>query len=264
MEMVKFACQQQCVSLLQEFAKKDKHSVVLEGPKGSGKTFLACKYADMLGFSDFAVVPSKVSEIKEAFESFLQVSNNVLLVIENLDEGVAACAYVLLKYMEEPSSNLYVVVTCRSKENVPDTILSRSMTACVGVPTSKDLDAYSFAKHKESYSKIKRSKLWNVVRTFSDADEVCSMTSEQVQYVKQWAYLSAFDGPVSSTSWKLSHYDDGSEANPSVAVKYAMYCNRDNPHAVKCCRTCLDQLNLKRIAPYLTLTKLAFDLKYTE
>lgn len=264
MQDLTLSCQKSCFNLLREYAIKDKHSIVIEGPIGSGKTFAAKKYASMIGFSDVVVVPARVNDIKEAFEQFLKVSNNVLIVVENLDTGVPACAYVLLKFMEEPSDNLYVVVTCRSKENVPDTILSRSMTVTAGNPTYNDILLYASVKYKDVYKNFKSKKIWKVVRTFSDVDEVCSMSESQLSYFSEWNNLNNFNLPVSTVSWKLLHYPDNSEINTSILVKYIMEVNKENRHVVNSCVKCLNQLNLKRIASYLTLTKLAFDIKYCE
>lgn len=264
MIIVQFANQTLPVSFLTEFASKDKHSLVIEGPNGCGKTYLAKMYASLLGFSDVVEVAPKVNDIKDAFEQFQQVDNKVLIVIENLDSGVLSCAYILLKFMEEPSDNLYVVVTCRNKENVPDTILSRSMTVSVGMPTKDDVCNYAKSRYMESYKHLRKRTLWKCVQSFSDVDEVCNYTDEQVQYFSNWSTVSMFTGPVNNLSWKLGHFPDGSEISSNMLIKYIMISNMDNFHVVKCCTDCMNKIDSKRIAKYLVLTKLAFDLKYCE
>lgn len=264
MSDVTFSCQSMCVENLRMFVENDKHSVVIDGPIGSGKTHMAKMYAKLLDIRDVVVVQPKVSEVKEAFTEFSKVDNKVLIVVENLDMGVSSCAYVLLKFMEEPSDNLYVVVTCVDRNNIPDTILSRSMTTATNVPTRSDIVKYANEFYREKYITLKSSILWKTVRTFSDVNEVCSLSPEKVQYFNEWSTLKPFNAPVSTVSWKLGHYPDGSEIASNVLVRYILECNKDNAHVVNCCRKCMDQLNLKRIARYLTLTKLAFDLKYCE
>lgn len=261
--MSNFVCQQRAVDKLKQLAENDKHSLVVEGPSGCGKTYLARKYAKLVGFSDVVVVPPKVGEVKSAFESFLKVDNKVLLVIENLDSGVPACAYVLLKFMEEPSANLYVVVTCRSLSGIPETIISRSMTVSVAPPTNFDVNQYAHSTYPDKYESVKNTLLWKCVKSFVDVDEVCNMVTDRVNYFSQWNTLKPFSDSVSNVAWKLGHYEDGSETS-NLVVKYVMEANRNVPHVVNCCRTCLDTLEMKRIARYLTLTKLAFDLKYCE
>lgn len=262
--MLDFVCQKQGIARLSTFAKQDKHSIVIEGYKASGKTYLAKWYAKMLNISDVVAVPAKVNDIKSAFDQFAQVSNNVAIVVENLDSGVPACSYVLLKFMEEPSSNLYIVVTCESIENIPDTIVSRSMTVSLQPPVKLDIDLYAKSKHIDKYEQLKRTKLWKCVSSFADVDAVCDLTSEQYKYISSWLAISKFNDSVNSLCWKLGHYDDGSEAKSSIIVKYIMECNRSNAHVVKSCKTCLDALSRKKIASYLVLAKLAFDLKYCE
>ena len=259
-----FTCQQVSYNLLKEFADKDKHSLVIEGPIGSGKTHLAKQYAEYVGSRDVIQVDPKVSEVKQAFEDFSKVQNKVVIVVENLDIGVKSSSYVLLKYMEEPSSNLYVVVTCRSKQNIPETILSRSMTVTLQMPTMSDINLFASTCYNEQYKANSKRQIWRCVKTFSDVDELCNLSDKQLDYISSWDNLKMFSGPVNSISWKLSHYEDGSEAPCNLIVRYIMMLNNDNKHIVECCKNCLDQLNLKRVASYLTLTKLVFDLKYCE
>lgn len=262
--MLNFVCQSEAVKRLNLYAKQNKHSIVIEGVSGSGKTYIAKQYANMLNVQDVVNVPAKVSDIKQTFIDFSRVDNSVLIVIENLDQGVPACSYALLKFMEEPTENMYIIVTCTSKKNIPETILSRSMTVTLLPPTKQDIVEYCRNKHADSYFLIKRSNIWDCVYSFSDADEVCSMTKDQRDYIAKFSNIKMFSGPVSDICWKLGHYSDGSEITSNIIVKYVMSQNKDNDHVVASCKQCLDQLDAKRIARYLTLTKLAFDLKYCE
>lgn len=262
--LLDFSNQRACLSLLRTMAENNKRSIVVEGPSGSGKTLVAKQYARMLNVPDVVVVPSKVQDIKEAFYKFSQVDNNVVLIIENLDAGVPSCAYVLLKSMEEPSDNLYVVVTCSNKYSIPDTVLSRSMVVRVSSPSREDLNKYAQSLHSSAFEEVKTLDVWQCVTSFALADYVCSLSRENLSYLSLFDTLSVFDSPVSSCSWKLSHFPDNSEADSSFIVSYILYKHLSNPHVVGCCVRCLDQLKLKRIAPYLTLTRLAFDLKYCE
>lgn len=262
--MLTFSCQQHAVSNLRMYASQDKHSLVIEGTQSCGKTYLAKQYARMLSIPDVVSVNAKVNDIKDAFASFSRVSNNVVIVIENLDSGVPACSYVLLKFMEEPSSNLYIVVTCESMRNIPDTIVSRSMTVTVQPATYDDLQLYAQNSYMDKYSQIKRTKLWKCAKSFSDVDTICNLSSEQYEYVSKWSSLKMFSGSVNNISWKLGHYPDSSEVKSNIIVKYVMECNKENMHVVNSCISCLDALASRKIASYLVLSKLAFDLKYCE
>lgn len=262
--MISFDCQKGAFNALHEYAKQDKHSIVVEGSSGSGKTFACKQYARMLDIDDCVIVNSKVFDIKECFDSIVRMENKVLAVVENLDKGVPACAYALLKYMEEPMPNMYIAVTCESAQNIPATILSRSMTACVQPPTYSDLVKYAENASFDSFDKIKRTKLWRSCVSFSDVDSLCSMDLEKVAYISKWSNLKMFSGTVSDICWKMCHFEDGSEIPITLIVSYIMQCNSDNKHVVSSCIRCANDLASGRIAKYLVLTKLAFDLKYCE
>lgn len=262
--MLTFDCQRSAVNSLRTYAERNKHSIVVEGTQSCGKTYLAKQYARMLNIPDVVCVDAKVNDIKDAFAAFSRVSNNVVIVIENLDSGVPACSYVLLKFMEEPSSNLYIVVTCESMRNIPDTIVSRSMTVTVQPATQCDLQLYAENSYADKYSQLRRTKLWKCAKSFSDIDAICNLSSEQYEYVSKWSSLRMFSGSVSNISWKLGHYADSSEVKSNIIVKYVMECNKENMHVVNSCRACLDALASRKIASYLVLSKLAFDLKYCE
>lgn len=261
---MKFSCQKRCAEDLERFSRTDCHSVVVHGPQGSGKTHMCLEYAKLVGASDVVRVAPKVSDLKESFDELLHLDNKVLLLVENLDLGVKSCSYVLLKYMEEPKSNVYVCVTCQNVQSIPDTVVSRSLVTYVQVPTKNDIASYSCKYHKEAFEHVKRCKIWKCVKTFSDADSVCSMTPEQISYVQKWQNLGEFSRPVATSSWNMSHYNGSSPLDASLVVKYVMMCNEGNKHVVSSCVRCLDMLRLKRVAPYMALSKLAFDLKYCE
>ena len=103
---------------LHRLADANKHSILIEGSEGCGKSYIAKQYATMLDIVDFQVVEPKVQCIKEAINSCYVIDNPIVLYIENLDTGVLAASYALLKFLEEPSSHVYIVITCRNLQNI--------------------------------------------------------------------------------------------------------------------------------------------------
>ena len=95
---------------LHRLADANKHSILIEGSEGCGKSYIAKQYATMLDIVDFQVVEPKVQCIKEAINSCYVIDNPIVLYIENLDTGVLAASYALLKFLEEPSSHVYIVI----------------------------------------------------------------------------------------------------------------------------------------------------------
>lgn len=260
--MINFDCQRNAYNLLGNYAKLDKHSIVLEGYSGCGKSYIAKQYARLANIDDVVEVPAKVNDIKDSFINFLSLENKVLFIIENLDSGVPACSYVLLKFMEEPRNNMYIIVTCRDKNNIPDTILSRSMTASIGPATESDISKYKNFMYKDKT--VSNYILDSCAKNFSDVDEIYNLTEEQVNYYSMWNNLKVFESAVNQISWKLGHYSDGKEITSNLLIKYLMSVNINNEHIFNSCRKCLDSLNDGKIARYLTLSKLAFDIKYCE
>ena len=144
--------QQQALIDLTQLAEQRKQAVVISGAYAVGKTYLAREYGKLLGIPDFTVIEPKVNDIKSTIDSLIQLDTPIVLCVENLDLGVAAASYTLLKFLEEPKSNIYIVITCRNISQIPDTILSRAILVSVPNILSADIDAY--AKTKNSVSSI--------------------------------------------------------------------------------------------------------------
>lgn len=260
---MKFVCQEKPLAELDTLRLSDRHSVLIEGPSGCGKTYLAMQYASMMQISDFQVVQPKVDEIKSSIEACIQLTNPVVLCIENLDTGVSAASYALLKFLEEPSSNVYIVVTCRNLKYVPDTIISRSAVVVTAPPVDADIATYSLSVNKNKFDELKLSKLWACVRTFKDAELVLNMTPEQLTYFNELSNICKFNDSVSNLVWKISHYDDNSECPIELVIRYIMN-EIDTQHIKKAGIECLNDLALKRIASHAVLAKFVFNAKYCE
>ena len=94
------------------------------GPEGCGKSYLARQFAIKLGVDDFALVEPTVAGIREISDLCSEITTPIVICIENLDTGVVAASYTLLKFLEEPRKNVHVVVTARNIKHLPDTIPS--------------------------------------------------------------------------------------------------------------------------------------------
>ena len=258
-----FKCQEQPLKELDTLRLSDRHSVLIEGPSGCGKTYLAMQYANMLNIPDFQIISPKVDEIKSTIEGCTQINNPVVLCIENLDTGVAAASYALLKFLEEPLPNVYIVVTCRNLQYVPDTIISRSAVVVTAPPVDVDIATYSINANPAKFDELKFTELWKCVRTFKDADTVLNMTPEQVMYFHKLPDITRFNDTVSNLVWKISHYDDNSECPVDLVIRYIMNVV-NTVHIRQAGIECLNDLSLKRIAPHAVLAKFMFDAKYCE
>ena len=258
-----FKSQEEPLSQLKMLAKSGRHSILIEGPKGCGKSYLANQYANMLEIDDFMQVVPKVADIREAIESCMQITNDIVICIENLDLGVAGASYTLLKFLEEPAPNVYIVVTCRNIQQVPDTIVSRSTVVTVGPPIRSDLETYASNKNFSAFHIIENKLVWRCTQSISDVDCVLEMNPTQVAYYESLANLFQSNESVSSIVWSIGHYADGKETNVEIAIRCIMEVLKTN-FVTKCGIDCMKDIASGRVAPHAVLSKFAFNVKYCE
>lgn len=254
-------CQSNAYITLQDFAKGDKHSVIIEGPKQCGKTFMAREYAKLLGVADFFLVKPTVNDLREVIDSCSQLDNNIVICVENLDEGVVAASYTMLKFLEEPKNNTYIVITCSSCYRLPDTIISRSHIASINPPTMDDIAAISNTKGLifESVSDTLKS----CCKNFSDIEIIQKLDKDKTDYLQMLCGAEFWHDSVSNIVWKLGHWNDNSEAPLEFVIRYLMNNMRNNVVYQAGCK-CLQDLDDNILGSHLTLCKFAYECKYIE
>lgn len=260
---MQFNSQQEPIEELKKLASINRQSIIIEGPSGCGKSWLSKQYANMLNIDDFSEVNPKVAEIKEALEGCLSISNPVVLCIENLDLGVSAASYALLKSLEEPVPNLYIIITCRNIDGVPDTIISRSAVVSVGPPTNDDIDYYGENRDRLKFNNIKSRLVWQCVRSFTDADTALEMSPDEINYYESLSEMCHFKDSISNMTWAIGHYPSGKECNVELALRSIMELMH-KPFITKIGIECIRELNLGRIAQHAVLAKFLFNAKYCE
>lgn len=258
-----FVCQKESIQLLSALADSDSHSILIEGVEGSGKTYLAKQYSNMIHSHDFQVIEPTVQSIRDAVEECQRVDNKVVICIENLDKGVLGAAYTLLKFLEEPTKNVYIVVTCRNVKKLPDTIISRTAGLTTSPPLDQDLVEYAEHKNFSVYHNIKNSKVWSCVRTLNDVDSVLNMTAPQIDYFNNLYSKMSFKDTVSSLMWDFGHYPDNTSAPVDLVIRCIINAT-DSNHIKQAGIACLSDLSLGRIADHAVLAKFAFECKYCE
>lgn len=244
-----------------DLVKSDRHSILIEGISGSGKSYLAKKLGEILECSDIIQVKPTVSELRSTIDYCYSVSHKIAVCIENLDSGVAAASYVLLKFLEEPSTNVYVIVTCKSAYSVPDTIVSRSTVITVPPPTTPDLIEYGVHKDTATFTTLKNSPLWGIVRSYGDIDWLYTTTAEKLHYLHHLFDSLEFKEKVSTISWNMMHYPDNSELDPKMSVRYLLSKLTDS-YKRSACIEALNELDLSRISKNAILSKLILECKY--
>ncbi len=258
-----FECQVEPIHQLEELYKVNRQSVLIEGFQGCGKTYLSQQYANMLGVSDYVSVSPKVADIREALDSATQFNTKLVLNVENLDTGVAAASYTLLKSLEEPQPNLYIVITCRNAKYVPDTIISRSAVVSVGVPTFNDIDSFGKQKDELKFNNVKDRLVWRCARSFSDAESILAMTNEQISYYESLSEVCKLQDNISNLIWTISHYKDNQSCNIELAIRAIIELMHNN-FVTRCGIDCIRELSANRVAQHAVLAKFLFNIKYCE
>ena len=113
------------------------------------------------------------------------------------------------------------------------------------------------------FNNVSSRLAWKCVRSFSDADDVLSMSSDEIQYYESLSELCKFKESVSSAVWKLGHYDSNKECNLELAIRSIIELMH-NPFVTKCGIDCIRDLNRGRIAQHAVLAKFIFNAKFCE
>lgn len=255
--------QKNSIDELRQLADADRHSVLIEGYIGCGKSYLARQYAKMLGIRDVMFVQPTVQNIRDVLSASYGITHPVLFCIENLDVGVLSASYALLTFLEEPSQNVYIVVTCRNRFQIPETIISRSTCVSVAQPTLSDIQSYAESKDHSKYISIKSSPVWNGVHALTDVDYVYKMKPEHVDYFRRLKSDFKMTDSISNLSWKLGHYPDNTETNLVFVLNYLIHVIK-NKRIQKYAIQCIRELSTSRIATHAVLSKFLFDCKYGE
>ena len=256
-------CQKSAIEQLKQFADRNVHSIVIEGPEGCGKTFIAKQFARFVDVSDLMPVAPKVSDLKQAMNTCINLKTPVILLVENLDVGVPAASYSLLKFLEEPIDSVYILVTCRNIENIPDTIVSRCPVATLSTPNSADLNNYAIIRNNSAFNELCKSTIWKCARTFKDVDMILGFSQDQLMYFESLSSVLKFKDTVSSLMWKLGHYDDNTETPTLLVLRYLVETSPTS-HIKRAAMKCIEDLSRSRIAAHAVLAKFIFECKYCE
>lgn len=255
-----FSQQQSALEELRIAANSNIHSILLVGPEGCGKSILAKEYGKLLNISDTVTVLPTVSDIRSAMETCMRLGSPIVLCIENLDVGVSASSATTLKFLEEPPSYVYIVVTCRNINKIPETIPSRCCTIDVGAPTSSDLLQYITSK---SSNIVLDNDLVKSLRSFSDIDNYLELTAVQRAYIESLNFEELCKRPVSDIVWKLGHFQDNSVIPIQLILSYLIYI-APTQTIQRAGISCASDISRGAIASHAALAKFAFTMKYVE
>lgn len=255
--------QKSSIKTIKELAKSNHHSILIEGISGSGKTYLAKMYKRLCNIYDFVIVEPTVQNIRDIIEHYYLVRTPAILCIENLDMGSSSAIGSILKFLEEPNHNVRIVITCRSRYRMPDTIASRCMVVSIPNPTSYDIMIYGKTKDSERYNSLIHRNINSILISFSDIDNLYTLTEEQLSYIDDTptTHKGYIKKTINSTLWDFTHFRDNVEIPLSIIkmrIRYILHCNTDKMIR-KMCLECLDELDNSRIATHVVLYKFFID-----
>lgn len=255
-----FKNQQEAMHYLRMYADSRRQAILITGPVGAGKTYLAKQYSNMLGISDFQIIDARVGMVREAIDNCYALSNDLVLCIENLDLGVDGVSYALLKFLEEPKLNTFLVITCRNVRQIPDTIVSRCVTLNVPNMTSDDLHLYAKQTYPDVMPTLNADNiLWKCIKAPADIGAIAQLSAEQVQYFSSICGVVNAKNSVATIVWRFQKFPDNTATPIRIVIRYLMFANCT---WVQPCINCLNALATGRLGTHAALSKLAFELKY--
>lgn len=209
---MEFYHQSDSLDKLKQLAESDCHSILISGIRGSGKTYLASKFAKFVDAEIFNSIPAKVEDLRDAIDRSYTLPVKQVICIENLDDSRSAASQTILKYLEEPLPHVYVIVTCINTSELPSTILSRSIQLALNPPDAESLKAYGKSLNAPKFESIQPYAISACVKSYSEVKLLLSMTLDQIKYYEVFKDAKFWNQPSDTISWSLSHYPDNTKA----------------------------------------------------
>ena len=255
-----FTNQSLAIEQLADFAQRKVQSVLISGPSGSGKTHIASLYQSLVGASEFWSIDPNVNSIKDTIEYCIQSNITAVCCIENLDIGSINACNTILKFLEEPQSGIFIIVTCHNIGDVPNTIVSRCTTISLSNPTHEDLIKYM--EHKFHISLLD-NPLYNAAISFSDVDCIYMLKQEYCEYILESIDILS-EPSISTQVWNLTHFPDSSNVPLKILFQCLLYYYKsiNDTKLSSLCVSILEDISDKRIASHIPVTKFCMAIRY--
>ena len=252
--------QQSAISYLKKLADADCHSILVSGISGSGKTYLATYFAKYKKIPTFHAIQPKVADLKELIDDSYRLDDDQVICIENLDKGKDAAAQVILKYLEEPLPNVYILVTCSNVSNIPATIRSRSIHVPLENPSKEDLTDYAMFVNRSKWELIQGKVISSVCKSLSEINFVLNLSLDEINYYESFSDDKFWGSSVDQIMWNIGHYDNNSKTDVNLSLrclhKYAIAWGIKN-----CILEALVDLEFGRLSETAVLGRLALACK---
>lgn len=263
---MEFSFQQAAKETLEILAKQRRHSILISGITGCGKSYLANYFRQCLGIEDIVYINPVVTDIRNISTFSYSSISGLVVCIEDLDTGVAGASYAMLKFLEEPQENIYIVVTCTSASQLPDTILSRSIRISLPSPTDRDIRLYAESQNESKFQDLCVRPIWIAVSSFSDVDTLFNLPPKLLEhfYTPETFLSDVKHRPVSNLIWDFQHYADGTEIPCELLklkIRYILKTCKSK-HLVEHSIRALGALDVRRISTHAILGYYLLQCKY--
>lgn len=119
--------------------------ILLEGEEGCGKKTLCKEISKLTGY-DIVFFDNKIDDIRECIELAYTQKSPIIYVLRNADSMSLAAKNSILKLVEEPPLNAYIIMLIENCDNTLKTILSRAFLIKMEPYTVNQLQQYLNAK----------------------------------------------------------------------------------------------------------------------
>lgn len=99
--------------------------ILLQGAEGYGKKTLCKEIGKMCGF-DVVLFGNKVDELRDCIDLAYKQKEPIIYVLQDSDTMSLAAKNSILKLVEEPPVNAYIIMLCENEQSILPTIISRA------------------------------------------------------------------------------------------------------------------------------------------
>ena len=197
------------------------HSLIILGEEGSGKHTIVNLIIDKLQLPFFDITNNISLDIIE--EIYIKVEPILYLI--NINKISLKSENMLLKLIEEPLNNAYLVLTAENKTSVISTILNRCQVWELEKYTNEQL-SYFLSTIKDNYPDYfyltdifnTPGQLLYVINYNSKIKDMIQLSDKIIQYIGQANFSNTL-----TISNKLAYKDEQDKWNFDIFIKVLLY-----------------------------------------
>ena len=224
--IMKLEYQSKSLDYLKKLADNNVHSLLISGICGSGKTYLASKFATFLNTYNFTVVKPTSENLRSMISDSYKSDETQVICLENLDRSIELSSQTILKFLEEPRSNIYIVVTAINPSKLASTILSRVNQIYIDKPSASDVWEYAKKTIRSTslLNHFSEDTLYLYFRSPGEVDLLNSISLDEIRYYEEITTSKFLSNSIDFLIWNLGHFKNNKETNLNLVFRY-LYVN---------------------------------------